>query len=509
MPRISLPIADVYTQVERKVAINMAKTIIKLAALDDDVIVSFPGKGEEQPLQGSRNDKDKGTETPNLSHSSKLSIQFTEEYEEADILTTTVHQINNLNLFADAELGIRMCPVYLPTTGRLTLTYRCEDEYEATQFRDRFRVKCSENRAEFILSSDYEYSMPKQFMLLLYQIWTLRENKAGYGESFSQWFNAHVSDKSTILTNLAGKQSLQAFRERQDNITAWFDFTTPPPINKEQQGAVRTVEFEFHYRYEKPAHMYMQWPIVIHQQLLPKMYRGDGVDKTYAKMEGSMSAINQGMQMFREMDTWPQGSYHGVRVPYFDEWINTTQHRDTSNIITLLVTLDKPDATNTVSLKSLPFFKLKDTVVEYMSKYASRQTIYGKSPFLVTVYENDNKLSERLVKLDSDLTLHFDFVPDLRKTYRLQISLLCNLTILSDADIEELRLNPEMCTMILQAYFPKEKIEVKYIAGKLFPKKILWEYLRRAHRTPKHYLLNQERLLRRVGVFIVDTRRDK
>lgn len=505
MPRIIIPIPDVYEEVERRIAMAMSKLIVEVGGIQKDIPISYPGWSEQRTQQNSVGIKNDQSNPIRPSTTSKLSITMSEEYVESDYLTTTVHQQNNLNLFADGAIPVRMAPIYLPTEGTLTVTYRCLDLKEATAFRDYFRIRCSENRGEFILKAKYHYGFPIKAFAILEEIHRLRENVAGYGDTLADWIKNHISEKMSIVTTQAGTQPLMVFNEEQDNIVAFFDFTEPPEIQSADNGAVRTVDFTFKYRYEKPAYMLLKYPLVIHQQILGEKFRGDVSDKSYSKMQGSKSIISQNYDYFRNLYTKPDGMYVGVRIPYYDDWENPNQHQQTFNIVTALMAFRSENVGETVDLNELPNYQLAPLVKQFFEENPAWITKYTASPFLVTVFKDDVPVSEDLIEMDSNLVVHFNFPMTLRNTYHIQISLLANLTIIENANLEKLREYPDLCKLIFQAFFPGDPVDVKYVGGKLFPKIQFWEYIRRAHNTPGHYKFNPKASLNLVGQFAIQT----
>lgn len=505
MPKFTYPIPDAYLQVERKVAMEMTKFIIGVAGKNDSIIRSFSGLGEQRPQFDSIDAKSLSRDSAHWQHSSKLGVTFNEEYIEEDFLTTTVHQMNNPNVFADYELGIRVCPIYMPTEGTLTLTYRCEDRHEAQMFRDRFRTKVSENRQEFTTKAEYEYGLPRPMLEVIHEVHRLRENVAGYDESFSKWFYERVSKKFTILKTMSGSNPEPVFKERQEGIVAYFDMTTVPEIQQEQNGSVCTVSFDFKYRYEKPAMLYIDYPLVVHQQLIGKKFRGDGLTPRFSKFRGSKSYIKTCYDYFANMYTFPDGVQYGFRFPWYDEWLNPRERRDVYNVVTAVLSYAKGVAP--IDITQIPGSEFTEVTLEYLRANYQAVTRYGESPLHLAIFEGDNPISSDKYHLDENLNLVFDMEIDLRKTYRMQLMLLGNLTILTEYHVERWREHGEFTRAVLQSLFPGDPVDVKLVGGRVFPKKELYEYIKRAPMTPTDFKLRARHILMTVMSVLIKTRR--
>lgn len=456
MPTVTLPIPESYMSIERPVSLDVIRQVKTMTQIsDNDLVISYRGISEvSQLINGSLTPIENVGDSAYFRQVGKLSAVVSEQPDETSLLTLPLHYNDAMLVFNDSALRTNLKPVYYPTDVTIEFSYRAESRQLASAWRDHIRNRIYQNGEVLNHELAYEFGIPKTFLITLGEIHRLRENVSGYGEEFGVWFKNHVSKKLTVLTKMDGTKPHLVFKEKQLNVQGWFDFTEPPALDKGDIGSTWVVNFSYKFRYDKPSYMVMNYPLTVHNQLLPSPFRGGGVDTTYHRMVGDMSYSNQRYDLFRKIENHYYEQFEGIRIPFFDEWYPTSLPFSQAALMLVLCRIDPEDPTLILDLNDLGDYVLKQELKDYFTKYRTTLTQGKTNPFVISLYEYEFRISPEDVYIDENLVIRTTRPMDLRKVYRIHIGLTTDLSILTETAEESLRNEPSMCLAILRALGP-------------------------------------------------------
>ncbi|WP_233874783.1 hypothetical protein [Paraburkholderia adhaesiva] len=272
MPKLLLAVPETYDSVTRPIIYDVTRQLFAWTGLPADTPILYPSAygSVQQPGSELLQEPLKAE----LAFDDQVSIEVDEVVEQDRILSTAVLYPDNLFIFRDARVETILKPVYSSTEITINFRFRSIDEVKAKRWREQMRVRVSQLRDVLLINIRYAYQIPPQALVILAEIHQLMENVAGYGDSFEQWFRAHVSPAATVESNLSGEQQQVAFTERQMRIVGLWDFEgAPEPGSKEDEGGTWTIGVAFRFKYDKPVSVVMEYPQMIHNQLI--RYRDD------------------------------------------------------------------------------------------------------------------------------------------------------------------------------------------------------------------------------------------
>lgn len=481
MPALALPVVETYNAIERPVAVDIAKRLASISGLDVPIIISFPGANDAMPLFDSRLQQDKNADSAVYKNRSKFSITVTESYLEGTELNTIVRSRDAPILFADEALGVEMYPVYSATEVRMSFTYRAQDRREAEIFRDQYRIKLAEGVRELVMSAAYEIPVPKEYLVILKQIHTLREKQGGYGETWAKWMNTNLSPKATVLTTMAGTEPLLVFKERQEGILGYWDFDLPPEHSKGETGSTYELSMDFIYTYEKPINFVLRYPLVVHNQMLPKRFVPARNLKYYSRMEGTKSETNAAYDMFRKLSGYYYNTLDGISQPFADEFSPRTVMPNMFNALTQLIRVDLQNPRQVISLKEFYPYRASQGVLDALTLFQSTVTVPYMSPFTLCLFENGIRVHESKVEMDAEFNVSTNYDMDIRKTYHLGIYLLINPALLQPAAESTLLNNPTICLNYadtLRCLSDEPDYEIEVLADRLVNRNSWWYFVR-------------------------------
>lgn len=479
MPRIVQEIPQTYENIIRPVAIEVARQIAKMLNLPADIQVLLPGNAETTLYPNTELGASGTADTASFGHTEQLKLEVQENPVEDRILTTAVHQKENLPFFFDKKLGVRMYPVYSGTELIFNFTYRANSQANARKFRNEMLSRTSAMREEILHEINYYYHVPYVFLHLLKHIHSLREGVAGYGDSWDQYVTDHISPRATTLTDQIGSNQALAIREFQTNALGAFQFLgTPDAEEKEKASGTFTITLQYKFVFDQVICAVAEWPLLVHNQLVDEQWRsrpwasGELIDPSRRNRFPSLSryALDHFVNVY---PSWCQTKLmDGYVIPNYDEWRPSFTIPNTSTLFTALLGLD-PTAPNTLFelMGDLDGYQLDPSLTEFIIKEAPYMGRKGSSVFDLRLFEGDNPMEDGLLSVTTpDLIVLSNAVLDLRKIYHIRLALVNDLFTLDKAAWERLRAGGSAAVKILNC------LQFKLL-GKAFEPTLLGGYL--------------------------------
>lgn len=444
MPNISLPLDDLHDSVERPVIFSIVRELLEITELSDKTSISFYDDEGKAAQVGSLINPypDRRNKWP---FDERVRIEVEEDFDPGYAYSIHTKQPEHIPIFKDEDIGAIIRPIYSPTKVVINFTYRARDKNQAMRWRNNIRGKAAMFRDVNLHEISYHTHLQEEFIVIIKELHRLRENVAGYGESFDTYFAQHLSDKASIKTNLGGKAVLWGVDERQIRVQGLFDFEgAPEKGEKDGTNDAWSVTFSYKFEYQKPIMMNMVYPIVVHNQVLSSKYRP--TEKVYRleDQNRSFSLSNRAYNAF-ESDTkvLTYKGNDGISIPAFDEFAPKSILPSTVNVMTCLVVVDTAVGGNPrklMNLGDLGEVSLNPTVLDFI-----RQMEYpflGKdyhSVFSLSLYRHGTLIESGSLHIDQNLDIYSNYDLDLRKTYRIRLGLVTNFTYLRKEALDRIR----------------------------------------------------------------------
>jgi hypothetical protein len=455
MPNISLPIEDMHDSVERPVVFSIVREILELTELSDKTPISFYDDEQKSAQLGSliNSDPSRVNKWP---FDERVRIEVEEDFDPASMLTIHTQQPENIPVFLDDTLGIVIKPIYSPTKVVINFNYRARDKNQAMKWRNHIRAKTAMYRDINMHEISYHTHLQEELFVIVKELHRLRENVAGYGESFDTYFAQHLSDKASIKTNLGGQAVLWGVEERQIRIQGIFDFEgAPEKGEKDGSNDAWAISFSYKFEYQKPIMFNMTYPIVVHNQVLSKSYRP--TEKAYRVEDQNRSFSLSGRAYNKFESDTKVLSYRGndgISIPNFDEFRPATILPSTVNVLTCLVTIDTSGGNprKLMNLNELGDTGLNAAVLNFIKTV--EYPFMGKdyhSVFSLSLYKHTSLHQTGSLMIDTNLDIYSTFDLDLRKNYRIRFGLVTNFSYLRKEAIDRIKDYPGMGDIIIGA----------------------------------------------------------
>jgi len=453
MPIISHEVEETVEAVTRPVIFAVARDLLQRTGLSLETDI-YLNKGDSQARTLNTGIRETDSEAQ-FDQGEKIKVSMEEEFMDDGMLERTIPDPNTNEAFVDPELGVWIKPIYHNVEIILNVEMYFNSESAAHNWVNGIRRRVGNGRQHQKHTAAYHFAIPKVMMNILAELYKLRENRAGYGDTFGTWLKANFSELVTVMTNQAGSSSNFSVSEKQTGFNGWYSFEKPPvAVQNTQQWSA---SFSYTFQYHKPTAFAMGYPLMIHNQLVPSALRLRGenfnmlVDPNHADYTKSR---------FMRLDgaTIPGQSICGVSIPEWDEWLPERVRSHYSTLLRLMMMVGD-DPRELFNLDSMGTVQLDPLLREFMVKNHDKLTKTYQNPFHIALYRDGLPLHEDAIHVDENLFVRATFDLDPRHHYHIWIGCVNDLSMLSERATDELIIHGETAKQVIRVVDSKFDVD--------------------------------------------------
>lgn len=455
MPNISLTLSDIAQSVSRPMVLGIAAQVQDKTKIPRDAKVFFPGDIQKMRTAGSDIDTEPGRRAI-FNTDRYIFIEVEEALDNEAIGTTAVSRDEQIPVFMDPGLGVYVTPVYATVQVTINFQYRTPSKNEAHKWLQDIRMRLSMLRDVDVHSIPYHYRLPGPALEVLKEVYDKREAVAPYGQTFAEYFTLHATPRLTVIGDLTGQHKELAISETQGRIIGLYGFEgVPEKPSRDDSTATYQVSFSYKFNYEQPIGVNLRYPVMVHNQLLnPEFiefpYEEGDLNKTFKSFSQSMHA----MHAF-ETDTQVNAKYWGdlsLTIPPYDDFTTPEKLNRSAPVFTLLCEVDSSDKRTLFNLGDLGEYGINDEVLEFirLSEYSHMTKAYT-SILQLELYRGQHRSSSSSLVVDADLNVRSSVPLDLRQSHRVRLSLVTDLTLLTQSAIRRLMAYPKALVAVLSS----------------------------------------------------------
>lgn len=464
MPIASLPIPEVNTTCVRPLILEVVRDVAKWTHLDIKTRVLHNESPEAQLQTGSSlQERADRSQLMLFDADQALDVQLNMEPTD-DALNSGAIIPGNQMIWLDPARDIFLRPAFKNHKISLSISYRASSEAKARAWRDGIQARAGQNRQGFVHEPTYSYLIPEEWIYLLKELWRLRENVDGYGQTFEEYFEAHASADVGKIVSQTGRSEIYAKREKTIRVVGWFDFDTVPDKGSRVDNASSwEISFTYNFLFSMPNEMAIRYPIIMHNQLLSSTYRPTETDDEELNYAEAMHWSQTGVRYF-EHNYFTNGylARQGRAMPSFDDFHPRFIIPSTIRIVTALSRVSSTEVGT--KFGNLSDFRLerkymrfiKETEWKFMTKH------YG-SIFQLQLYINGNMMDPTFVGVDENLNIYAKKPLSLRNEYRVRFSLVTDLQLLDEEARDRLADNGDIFGEIIDNLFPDKSGCIKVV----------------------------------------------
>jgi hypothetical protein len=462
MPKILVEVPDTVEGILRPVSLDIARTLFSDTQVTKDIQILFPGDiGRAQQKGGSISALPEQNPTSvKFPFTSQMYMEVTEEYMEDRMLSSAIFRAENLFVFRDDRIQTDIRPVYSMTQTTINFKYRAKDKTEAIRWRDDIRNRTAANRQQFVHDVKYHYLIPKEMLVILKELWAMREKVAGYGDTWEEYWRENASSRVSWLSNLSGQQGAWGVAESRLRVQGWFDFTGAPEQGSNESDAdAWTISFAYVFQYDKPIACTMYYPLMVHNQLVAQKYRPGKEEMPEYQIEAQERSYGLSAKMLSKFEA-THGLYQltkrpGYAIPSFDEFLPEQVIPHTLRVFTVMIQLDPANPRKLFNLKTdLGDIALNEDMWCCIDKEIPYMCQPGQSVFNLSLYRQAHMMTPNWITIDSDYNVMATQDLDLRQYYHVRFSLMRDLRQVNPDSLKRLQSCPDCLNEILAAIDP-------------------------------------------------------
>lgn len=472
MPTLVLGVPEAYDNNSRPICIEVARAILKATRAPSNARVVFPGNIGAVAQTGSTVDDQQSDDPVVFANDGEaIYIEMDERPIEDRVLNTAVTYPEHALIFHDPSLDVRIKPVYTPTEVTINFRLKFKDRTAADRWVNSIKTAYSAGRVENLHETSYSYGVPPELLYILVEIHKLREAVAPYGEDLETWMRAHLTKRARTVTNLAGNldHASLVIAETQTTVLGWFDFSyVPEKPSKQDDGPAYTCGFDYRFQYDKVTDCVMNYPIMVHNQILGSNIRADFMPY---RLEDRLAYASYSRFAFNQMTATKPASMsqlEGFAIPEFDDWLPARVLAKTTSIMRVLVEVNPDDPRDVLNLEQLGEYEFSPKIISFFKQEAPFMGVFGKSIFHVGMFIGKYPKQDIPVLIDANLNVRTQYDMSLRDINHMRLSMIYDLTVLDQAAIDRLRRDPEIIQVLIDTLLPGRPMP-PIIGGGLIP----------------------------------------
>lgn len=447
-----IELQDVDQNITRPVVMDIGRQLSEIMKFPKGLEISYIAQGEARHQFGSTI----GVAEPEVktANTRMLSIEATSEFDESQFSGQAAHRLEHEPIFLDGPLGVIVKPIYQDCKVTLNVEYKTPNRNEAVRWQKDASFKVSQLRNVILQTATYCWLLPNPLWTAMAEIYKLREGQAGYGDTFPQYMEKHLSPLATRIADSTGRFSGIGVRESQMEIQGFFDFTSQP-AQQERDGdsGAWIVRFGYEFSFSCPIKISLQMPIVIHNQPVAQKFIPI-VENKHAEYAQRVSLSKGGFMMYAAYTEMDQHKpvIRRFNWPTYDYWSPDKLPRDMAIVASFLIGLSKTDTDQVLlNLNDLGQYALQDSILQWIK--AAEYPYLGvprASPLQIAVYRNECLTGYQTVEVQPNLDVVLKQPVDLRKRYRVVLLLNKQLTQCDPSGVGRLAQHPEAMRTVLR-----------------------------------------------------------
>ena len=457
MPILKLPIEDTKDSIMRPIMTDITRQLNIKMGFDPDTPIFYPDEAGVMMQHNSKIQKDNDFGSK-FAGNELISIEVDEVFVDS-LRETKVLMPEHMSIFRDDKLGIIMKPVYMPCILNISYKYRCKDRSQAEMWRNKMRSKMSYYGDLNHHHLKYHYLIPEIHLAVLEELHRLRELKDGYNDTFAQYLsdriNTHGSVRLTKLSNFNGHRQRLAIAENQTRVYGMYQFDVAPDRGqREDEISTWTSTFNYRVQYSRPTELILQYPIMVHQSLVPDPFIPSRDDTMYEEgigKERHFSLSGFYMECFSsQYERRIRAKDNGIQLPDFDEFSPSDIVPGTRRIFDALLSLDTDKPDKLANLLEIEDVSFGEEMIEFMKGEAPYMKHRGRSVLHTTLYNQWGLLHHRYHEVTNNLDVNSILDLSLRNCYHLRLSIFEDWFLIDGNAIDRLRKHPKIVKDLLE-----------------------------------------------------------
>lgn len=460
MPTVSLTLEDTNRTILNEAYFKIIGDIVEATKIPHTAVIAVH-KDIDYTLTDNKTNET-GIEKKNLPSTASLrriSANITEEYNEDELTTTAVHQVNAFPIFEDREIDVFVFPIYVKSDITIEFSYFTPSKTEANRIRDDIRIRLSQTRNIGIHDIQYDILLPDIVEEFIADVHTLKNRLVP--QSLEEYFREHSTKRMHLITDMANKENAKiAIFEKQVRILGLFDFSSmPEKVDADNENSNYKVSFSYKLSFDVPRAIGIRYPVMICNKLLPAKYvqfiedvKVNSIEERKRNLSytQSLHALSH-FEAHRQLENRVDINYP-INIPAFDDFNLRQAHKGYVILASFLTEVDETDKKTLLNLKEIDPFYIPDILLNYIS---DGEHEFIKHPYMSFIYvglHQDGALFDAYGEIDQNLTIKSVNELSLFKPVRVTLSIIVDITMLDKRALDRLLNNKPVLFLFIKEW---------------------------------------------------------
>lgn len=383
---------------------------------------------------------------------SEYNIEVLEEYNEEDITSTFISRRNAEPIILDKALPLEIKPVYVGTILRFKITYSSISKTDITNWYNNVRLQVSQDATKLYHTVDYYYLLPRTISKLIEVIHEHTEAVAGYDRSFQDYIQEISDDRITWMSDITARNIDLAISEKMNRVLGQFEYGPLPDKPEFDAGTTSySVDINYTVYIDKPTHLHIRYPSMVHNQLLPEKYVlpkdfMKGKDE-YFNRRNHFDHVLLNLERHHEQNSITPNTF--IHTPTFDRWIPDDYIPFMGPIYSTMVQILPDDRRTIMNLRDINDIVMDETILDWIQSGERNQYHKLLNSFIyMGLYSHGQLLTDGIIETDQDLNVYATKDLDLRQPYRLMFYIVLDPSALTERAWNSLRRAPDVLKVI-------------------------------------------------------------
>jgi len=324
-------------------------------------------------------------------------------------------------VFLNKELPLIICPSFEGKQIRVKVVSRFNTEASAKAFVTKINRQRKNQVVDFNFTPTVHMLFNKGVIRFIETLYDMLKRNEPDLPGFQDWFGQYAQFNFVEITNVAGELPQIVVPLRPNNIGISFTDPFVAKVQKGQSYGQFEVEFSYTFFFNQFAGWEIDYPLNVYQEQIPEGYiprPQDGFTK-YAGV-ASGPEITSGREINPPMD-FVQSPYF-LKLPAHDPWTAPYQWW-IQPVVQAQLALQDEETQVLGNVFELPEFKWRPGAVNYIKRRHEVAFRHHETPFLFQLFEGNQLVPSKFLKMDEDGTVTLLKRPKLKLTYHLVVNI--------------------------------------------------------------------------------------
>ena len=419
--------------------------------------------GDSEVLPNLNSTLDERSNKERLNNATRLEVSISEEVVNGKI--SAIQYPENVAIFKDNDLRVMIKPTNLLTKNTISCTFVCQSRTQAKNWAESIRRQISQRATSPIHTANYYYPVPIEYLYILSKIFEMRQRVAPYpSETFGGWLKQKFVNRMSTTTNMAGNQTQFIIREQQTNIIGHYEFDEDVEKPSKENGILSySVNFDYTFYYERPSNLVIEYPIVVHNQIIPKEIRDDreytDLRPTHYYLNNSGAAFHHLAFNQQQPEKHSTRNFSGESVPFFDDWYPSWCPPYYESLVRVASCISPKDLKWVGNVDDVTPYEFTDAVIDYMKYKPHTLVQHRENLFNISLHRWDRLFATSDLMVDKNLKVTSPVDLNLRDMWHLCVDINFDLSALSDQALIDLGKHPDVLEDVIDVFYPDTPLD--------------------------------------------------